>query len=160
MAQHKDLDEVLSLVEKLCTGDQVRDLLRTKKGNESVRITGDDKEDLIRKNLRNALEANAIDIQKVYDLIRDAEENGNQHIFYYRATQKLADVLVFEHVAKQLWRSSWQKAVAEFPSIRLKPDDYKISDFRLVSTLKPKDWIPLPALPDSIRRTADIGGSR
>ena len=141
MAQHKDLDEVLRLAEKLCTGDQVRDLLRTKKGNESVRITADDKEDLIRKNLRNALEANAIEIQKVYDLIRDAEENGNQHIFYYRATQKLADVLVFEHLAKQLWGSSWQRAVAEFPSIRLKPDDYKISDFRLVSTLKPKDWI-------------------
>jgi hypothetical protein len=141
MTHQKDLDEALSLVEKLCTGDQVRGLLRTKKGDENVRISAEDKEDLVRKNLRNAVESKAIEIEKVYGLIQDSEENGNQHIFYYRTGQKLADALTFDHVAKQIWGASWNKAVAEFPSIRLKPDSYKISDFRPFSARKPKDWI-------------------
>lgn len=141
MSHYKELDEVLSLVENLCTADQVRDLLRTRKGEENVRISAEDKGDLVRKNLRNAVELKAIEIEKVFDLIRDSEENGNQHIFYYRASQKLAEALTFEHVAKQLWGSSWNKAVAEFPSIRLKPDSYRFSDFRLFSPRKPKDWI-------------------
>jgi len=141
MSHQKELDEVLSLVETLCTAEQIRDLLRTRKGNENIRITAEDKDDLVGRNLRTALETKAIEIEKAFDLIRDAEENGNQHIFYYRASQKLADTLTFEHVAKQLWGASWNKTVAEFPSIRLKPDSYKISDFRLFSTRKPKDWI-------------------
>src|ERR1035438_5397775 len=122
MTHQRDLDEALSLVERLCTADQVRGLLRTKKGDDNVRISAEDKEELVRKNLRNAVESKAIEIDKVYGLIQDSEENGNQHIFYYRASQKLAEALTFDHVAKQLWGASWSKAVAEFPSIRLKPD--------------------------------------
>jgi len=141
MSQQKELDELLSLVENLCTSDQIRDLLRTRKGDKNVRITSEDKEDLVRRNLRTALETRAIEIEKVHNLIRDAEENGNQHIFYYRTTQKMGEAFTLEYVAKQLWGSSWNKAVAEFPSIRLKPDDFKISDFRLVGTRKPKDWL-------------------
>jgi hypothetical protein len=141
MSHLKELDEVLSLVEQLCTAEQVRDLLRTRKGEENVRISAEDKEDLVRRNLRTAVETKAIDIEKVFGLIRDAEENGNQHIFYHRASQKLADALTFDHVAKQLWGASWNKTVADFPSIRLKTDDYKISDFRPFTTRKPKDWI-------------------
>jgi hypothetical protein len=141
MTHQKDLDEALSLVEQLCTADQVRGLLRTKKGDDNVRISAEDKEELVRKNLRNAVESKVIEIDKVYGLIQDSEENGNQHIFYYRASQKLAEALTFDHVARQIWGASWNKVVAEFPSIRLKPDDYKISDFRLFSARKPKDWI-------------------
>jgi hypothetical protein len=141
MSPIKELNEVLSLVENLCTADQVRDLLRTRKGNENIRISAEDKDTLVQRNLRTAIETKAVEIEKVHDLIRDAEENGNQHIFYYRATQKLADALTLEHVAKQLWGASWNKTVAEFPSIRLKPDAFKFSDFRMFSTHKPKDWI-------------------
>jgi len=141
MSHLKELDEVLSLVEQLCTAEQVRDLLRTRKGEENVRISAEDKEDLVRRNLRTAVETKAIDIEKVFGLIRDAEENGNQHIFYYRASHKLADALTFERVAKQLWGTSWNKTVADFPSIRLKTDGYKISDFRPFSNRKPKDWV-------------------
>lgn len=141
MNNPRELDEVLGLVEQLCTAEQVKDLLRTRRGNENIRITAEDKDNLISRNLRTALETKAIEIEKVFDLIRDAEENGNQHIFYYRASQRLADALTFENVAKQLWGASWDRTVAGFPSIKLKTDGYKISDFRLFSSRKPKDWI-------------------
>jgi hypothetical protein len=141
MTHQHDLDGVLSLVEELCTAEQIRDLLRTKKGDENIRISAEDKEQLVRKNLRTAVESKAIEISKVFGLICDAEENGNQHVFYYRAPQRLAEILTFEHVARQIFGSSWEKTVAGFPSIRLKPDGYKISDFRNFTERKPKDWI-------------------
>jgi len=130
MTHQNDLDEVLSLVEKLCTAEQVKDLLRTRKGDENIRISAEDKEQLIRRNLRTAVESKTIEIKKVFALIADSEENGNQHVYYYRAPQKLAEILTFEHVARQIFGVSWEKAVTGFPSIRLKPDGYKISDFR------------------------------
>jgi hypothetical protein len=142
MAIYKDLDEALSLVENLCTAEQVANLLRKRKGTASVRISAESKEDLVRRNLRVAVEAKAIDIQEVFDLIRSSEENGNQHIFYWRPTSSnLAEAFTLQNIAAQLWGGNWQKTLAAFPSIRLKPDDYKYSDFRAVSTRKPKDWI-------------------
>jgi hypothetical protein len=70
MSHVKELDEVFSLVENLCTAEQVRDLLRTRKGNENIRISAEDKETLVRRNLRTAVETKAVEIEKVYDLIR------------------------------------------------------------------------------------------
>lgn len=142
MATHKELDEALSLVEHLCTTEQAAALLRKHKGTKNIRITAENKEDLVRRNLRTAIESKAMDIEEVFDLIRSAEENGNQHIFYWRPTNsKLANTITLEHVAEQLWGSNFQKVLGAFPSIRLKPDDYKYSDLRAVSTRKPKDWI-------------------
>lgn len=142
MAIHKDLDEAMSLVENLCTTEQIANLLRKHKGTANVRITAENKEDLVRRNLRAAVEANALDVREVFDLIRSSEENGNQHIFYWRPNNsKLAETLTLEDVAAQLWGSHWQRTVSAFPSIKLKPDDYKYSDLRAVSERKPKDWI-------------------
>jgi hypothetical protein len=142
MATYKELDEALSLVENLCTTEQIADLLRRHKGTKNVRISAENKEDLVRRNLRTAVETNALDINEVFDLIRSAEENGNQHIFYWRpSNSRLANTLTLEHVAEQLWGANWHKVVGAFPSIRLKPDDFKYTDLRAVSTRKPKDWI-------------------
>jgi hypothetical protein len=141
MSKTDELDDALTLAEGLCTSEQIKDLLRKRKGNENVRITAESKEDLIHRNLRDAVAARAIDVGEVYDLIRLAEETGNQHIFYYRPkTKRLAEALTYEFVARQLWGSAWEKKVAEFPSIRLKPNDYRYADFRQFSK-KPKDWI-------------------
>jgi hypothetical protein len=141
MTLQTDLNEALNLVENFCTADQIRDLLRTKKGDENVRITAEDKNDLVQKNLRTAVESKAIDIEKLFALIRDAEENGNQHVFYYRAPQRVAEIMTFEHVGKQIFGKDWEDKVSRFPSIKLKPESYKISDFRRFSERKPKDWI-------------------
>jgi hypothetical protein len=136
-----ELDDALTLAEALCTSDQIKELLRTRKGDKNVRLSAESKEDLVHRNLREAISAKAIDIREVFDLIRLAEENGNQHIFYYRPrTKHLADSLTHELIARQLWGPAWEKQVSQFPSLRLKPNDYRYADFR-VFTKKPKDWI-------------------
>jgi hypothetical protein len=138
---HEEVEDALQLVNHLCTFDQIQALLRQRKGNEHIRITAETKEDLVSRNLRQALEAKAIEVGAVFDLIRDAEENGNQHIFYYKPkARNIADALTYEIVAQRLWGEPWKNVVAEFPSIRLKPNDYKFSDLR-PSSKKPKDWI-------------------
>jgi hypothetical protein len=80
MTHRNDLDEVLSLVEKLCTAEQVKDLLRARKGDENIRISAENKEQLIRRNLRSAVESETIEIKKVFALIADSEENGSRSI--------------------------------------------------------------------------------
>jgi len=140
MANYKEVDETLSLVKEFATTEQIQNLLRTRKGE--VRITGENKDQIVDRNLREAIDNRTIDIDKVFDLIRDAEENGNQHIFYYKAKSKaIADALGFEKIAPRFFGSNWEKKLEEdFPQIKLKPNDFKVSDFRRLKT-KPKDWI-------------------
>jgi hypothetical protein len=141
MSSHAELDETLSLVEHLCTTEQVKTLLRERKGEKDVRISAESKAELVQRNLKTAVLAGSITLDKVFELIRIAEENGGQHIFYYRPnSRKIAEELSFESVAKQIWGANWDKSLKSFPTIRLKPSDYRISDFRRL-TKKPNDWI-------------------
>jgi hypothetical protein len=141
MSKNEQLDDALTLAEGLCTAEQIKELLRKRKGDENVRLSAESKEDLVHRNLREEISAKAIDIGEVFDLIRLAEENGDQHVFYYRPrTKHLADSMTYESIARQLWGSAWEKRAGRFPSIRLKPNDYCYADFRTLSK-KPKDWI-------------------
>lgn len=142
MGDYKELDEALSLVETLATTEQIQNLLRTHKGHKNVRITAENKNEIVGRNLREAIDARAIDINEVFDLIRSSEENGNQHIFYYKVKSRaIADALAFDQLAPRMWGAKWQKRLEdEFPAIRLKPNDYKYSDFRQLPK-KPKDWV-------------------
>lgn len=141
MNDYEELEDALLLIKEICTVEQIQGLLRKRKGNEGIRVSAETKDLLIDRNLREALEAKAVNIGEVFDLIRDSEETGYQHVFYYKPkTQKAAGMLAFENVAQQLWGSTWKKTVNNFPSIRLKPDDYKCSDYRLIGK-KPQDWI-------------------
>jgi hypothetical protein len=141
VGDYKEIEDALSLVKELCTVEQIQNLLRTRKGQDNVRISAETKDDLVDRNLREAVEARVIDVQSVFDLIRAGEENGNQHIFCYRPkSSSIANALTFESVAAQLWKKDWEQIVGSFPAIRLKPNDYQFSDFRPHPT-KPKDWI-------------------
>lgn len=141
MSAYKELEDALSLVKDLCTAEQIQALLRTRKGQEGVRITAENKDVLVDRNLREALEARAIEVEQVFELIRSAEENGNQHIFYYKPKSKaIADAITFESIAERLWKRDWKETVEAFPAIKLRPNTYQYSDFRRHST-KPKDWI-------------------
>lgn len=141
MSAYKELEDALSLVKKLCTADQIQGLLRTQKGQEGVRITAENKDELVDRNLRGALEARAIEVEQVFELIRSAEENGNQHIFYYKPKSKaIADAITFESIAQRLWKGNWKQTVEAFPAIKLRPNTYQYSDFRRHPT-RPNDWI-------------------
>jgi hypothetical protein len=142
MSNYKELDEALSLVKNLATIEQIQALLRRRKGEEHVRITAKTIDELVDANLRTAIEKRAIEIDWVFDLIRGAEENGNQHIFYYKVNSRaIAEALSFEKLAPRMWGANWKKKLEDdFPAIRLKPDDYKCSDFRQLPK-KPRDWV-------------------
>src|SRR5205085_9276660 len=106
-----------------------------------VRISAETKDDLVGRNLREAVEAKAINLEAVFDLIRSGEENGNQHIFCYKPKSlSIANALTFESIARQLWKKDWEQIVEGFPAIKLKPNDYQYSDFRPHPT-KQNDWI-------------------
>lgn len=142
MANYKELDEALSLVESLATTEQIQNLLRTRKGHKDVRIGAENKSEVVYRNLREAVDKRAIEIEAVFDLIRDSEESGNQHIFYYKPKSRaIADALAFENIAPRLFGSGWEKKLEEnFPAIKLRTNDFKTSDFRRLQK-KPKDWI-------------------
>lgn len=142
MNKYEELEDALSLAGELCTSEQIRDLLRRRRGDNHVRISAQTKEDLVSRNLRAAVEAGSIDLQEVFDLIRLSEENGNQHVFYYRPKAKAtADALTYESVAQLLWGSVWEKEIGRFPLVRLTPNDYRYTDFRRQNPKKAKDWL-------------------
>ena len=62
-------DALYKLVEQFATAEQVTELLRSSKGSEGVRVTAENKTDLVHRNLRGAVESRAISIEKVYDLL-------------------------------------------------------------------------------------------
>lgn len=146
MADYKELEEALALVKQLCTIEQIQSLLRTYKSSKDVRVSAENKDLLVDRNVREALESNVVKIGEVFDLIRSSEENGNQHIFYYKPKSKrIADDLTFDNVAERLWHGERKRILSEFPAIRLKPNDYRYSDFRVKPKRRdeknPKDWV-------------------
>lgn len=72
------------LLDELCTTNQIHALLKIYKQNNKdvIKLSGN-KSDLI-DNLLNALSLKIIPIEKVYILIQDSEEYGNQYIYLYK----------------------------------------------------------------------------
>jgi hypothetical protein len=103
----EDYKQLLDLIEQQCTAEQVKALLRTASGNKNVKVSAASKEELVRKNLREALDSHSLDLEKVYDLLREGEENGPQHILYFRCPHKdVAQQLTLGHVRSTLLGTS------------------------------------------------------
>lgn len=135
-------EKLLKLVDDLCTADQVKELLRFAKERnpKDVRITAENKSDLIERNLRAAIESAGIDRERVYDAVRDAEENGNQHIFYFKAKSKaVRDSARLEAVGEKLWGKNWQEK-KNFPTADTPDDGFDYADFRTLDK-KPHHWV-------------------
>jgi hypothetical protein len=129
--------DIYGLVEEFCSGEQVTTLLRAAKGSKGVRISAENKHDLVHRNLREAIEARSLPIERVFNLLRDAEENGDQHVFYFKArSRRLGD---FDSIGKALFGSRWPDKTG-FPKVDLIPRGFLVSDFRGWNEKKPKDW--------------------
>jgi len=138
----KSDEKLLSLVDALCTIDQVKELLRLAKERnpKEVRITAKTKSDLIQRNLREALDSGGIGPDKVYDLIRESEENGNQHIFYFKPRLKpTRDSMTLEKVGEGLWGKGWADKT-KFPTANTPNNGYDYADFRSPDG-KPNHWV-------------------
>jgi hypothetical protein len=57
MADYNELEAALDLAEKLCTKEQIQELLRSRKEHKDVRVTAETKDDVVKRNLRTAIEA-------------------------------------------------------------------------------------------------------
>ncbi len=142
MARPKLPDGLYKLVEEWCSAEQVAELLRTAKGSKDVRITAPTKKELIEKNLRAAVEAHSVPPERVYDLLREAEENGNQHIFYYRCKNAgYRRELTMSNVGAALWGKNWTEKM-DFPRVELVENEFVFADFHQWNAhLKPLDWV-------------------
>ncbi|MCC6394769.1 MAG: hypothetical protein IT167_29515 [Bryobacterales bacterium] len=124
----------------MCTAEQIQSLLRLHKGSDGVRITAENKEALVSRNLRDAVDAKVITEEQVNNLIRGAEENGGQHIFYFRCTKAYGAKLSLNLVAENLWGKNWATKM-QFPRYELKENDFVWADARQWSPeKKPRDW--------------------
>lgn len=139
MAKNSELDDALNLVLAFCTTEQIKGILRMRKDDDAVRLSAENKKTLVERNLRDALAAGAVKLPEVFALIQSSEENGAQHIWYYRLKSGLTNIITADSVAERLWGREWRSAVKAYPSLTLKPEGYVISDFRK-STRKPTDW--------------------
>jgi hypothetical protein len=133
------LEDLFDLVTELCTIEQIKGVLESARGNKDVRLSAANKADLLNKNLRDAINAHAIPVEKVYDLLRNAEENGDQHIFYYRVPRSLRDHMAFGNIGSLLALPA--SLVKSFPALDLVPNGYTIADFRSLAPRNPNDWV-------------------
>lgn len=135
---------VYDLVARLCTVEQIQDLLRRYKPVQpkEVLISAPKKEALVRDNLREAVAAGAIPEVEVYSLLDRAEENGNQHLFYYRPRNRATARRYHqgERIADSLWGAGWRETMG-FPHLQLVPQDTVWADFTIGKyEKKPNDW--------------------
>jgi hypothetical protein len=134
-----ELDQLLGLIEDLCTTEQIKEILDPARGVKGVRITASTKHALVQENLRGALAREALGLDSLHRLLNESEENGNQHIFYYKLSARDSELLVFESVSRLLGYS--ESNLAQFPKLELIPNGFVIADVRLWGSKKPKDWV-------------------
>lgn len=140
MARQQFPDSLAKLVQEWCSVEQISDLLRNAKYiRDEVRVSAPKKEILVDQNLREAVETEAVSLDAVYNLIREAEENGNQHIFYYK--HGLDGVLTLDQVGSKLFGAEWRQTKG-FPRTDLVEQEFVFADLHPWNVhLKPNDWI-------------------
>lgn len=130
----RSIDQLLDLVKRVCTKDQIQRLLREAKqigedGN-TIRITGKI-DTIVSQHLRDAVQLGRIDDEAIRRLIGESEESGRQHIFYFRpkderVIQACNDA---ERVAFRLLGPRWREDRG-FPRFYLNPMGFEWTDFR------------------------------
>lgn len=134
-------EDLFSLLNDHCTADQIKDIIRDAKEIAPELVLGSTKPETLR-SLREAIDRHAIPIERAYELLQRSEENGHQHIFYFRASdaavqKKCADGPA---IAESIFGKNWQKA-HRFPRFRLVPNGYTWADFRIPGGSGGKEWI-------------------
>lgn len=143
MTGHVDekLEDLYELVFQNCNLGPVQDLLRRYKNDQStpqelrdeIRITGDKAHGIITENLRTAVSRGAIPESEVFALLQESEENGRQHIFFFRPRNPEAIAILSEQerISQSLLGNNWKKS-GRLPRLQLQPDGYCWSDFRYI----------------------------
>jgi hypothetical protein len=131
-------DRLLELVFDHCTIEQIKEALRPAIGNKNVKLSADNKEDLVFKNVKQALDSHSLDVERLYEVLREAEENGPQHIFYLRCPSKDVTQLLTPDYARNALLG--MNAPLE-PVLSPKINGQVISEVRPWGKAKPSDWV-------------------
>jgi hypothetical protein len=129
--REKRIDELLTLLSRHCTNDEIQKILRDAKSlNGEVRISGANSEALV-GNLRHALNLRAVSEEQLYGALVEAEESGHQLIYLYKPTSPGVKARCDdgEEIATSLFGKDWQKR--GFPLYHLNPVGEAWSDFRI-----------------------------
>jgi hypothetical protein len=145
---HMIQQDIYKLVAEYCNLEPVQDLLRQHKQDvpkdrrSDVLVSGENKDEIVGTNLRRAVETGIIPKADLYGLLQEAEENGGQHIFYYRPKNKVIakECRDFERIGEAMWGKDWGTKM-DFPRFHLIPSTYVWADFRKGIHGKPNDWI-------------------
>jgi hypothetical protein len=113
-----------------CTASQIHELLKRIKLQTGEARIGATKEEML-KNLRDAVDRHMVPTEQLHALVRESEENGDQHILYFTPKSQSAGrrSLSADEVGKALFGSRWESS-GRFPSFKTEPRSYVWSDFR------------------------------
>ncbi|MCB0448130.1 MAG: hypothetical protein KDD03_11580, partial [Gelidibacter sp.] len=132
--------ELPSLLDELTTIDQLHSLLKIYKDNNKdvVRLSGN-KSDLI-ENILDCMGLSIIPFEKVYELIQDAEEFGNQYIYLYETVHSHFNKVYNngKSVKSNILKNRSQK---DFPKITLIPSKFEWVDFRVPNRGVENSWL-------------------
>jgi hypothetical protein len=126
--------DIYSVADLKCTDPTLKELLREyKEIHKQIRIGSSKPETLA--NLREAIEGKLIPVERLQALIREGEENGDQHIFVYKPKASIKDQLRFDAVGAALGLNG-----RPFPDYTLSGDDWTWADFRDQAVQLGKGW--------------------
>ena len=130
-------------INERCTIPQIKALLKEYKSLANKDAAKDllysgNKPELI-ANLKRGVEKKLIPLHAVLELLRISEENGHQHIFYYKPTGAVRDKLRdFDAVMASLFGDEWDD---KFPIFEYPKKGCSWVDARKGIKGKPRDWV-------------------
>jgi hypothetical protein len=101
--------------------------------------TSGNKPELV-EQLRDACTVGRIPRTRVFELLRECEENGNQTVLYY-SPKTAAAAQACENpmeLANRLFGANWHQI---FPRLPRLTSGYQVVDFRIGLRAKPRDWL-------------------
>jgi hypothetical protein len=136
------LEDLYELILRYCNLEPVQKLIRDYKDMElpkdkaeHLKITGKNAREVVTENLKRAVDRKVIPRENVLRLLQEAEENGNQHIFFFTTDNKASLKTLSDRdvIAVKLLGQRWKES-GRFPRLRLQPKGYCWSDFRPTGT--------------------------
>jgi hypothetical protein len=145
MKTNRTSQNLFGLLNHFLLLDDIKKLLRDFKDLYPREATKDvalsrKKEELL-STLEGLVKAGAIPIESIYDALREAEENGDQYVFYYKPTGNIKRIIKDGNaIAEHLFGDDWKDSMG-FPKIEDIGEEPSWSDFRLGYGRKPQDWV-------------------
>jgi hypothetical protein len=124
-----ELEYLFKFINEACTNEQVRALLREKKKDGKKVRVGQNSEEVM-QNLKTAHGRGVVRDDELIRLLAAGEENGRQHIFFYRVPARAhAKYSDSEQLVKRL-RAVFGAAGDKLPHFVLLPERRTVSDIR------------------------------